>query len=130
MLKPLSAMAATLLALDLLWLGIVAPTFYRGQIGHLMADKPTWWAAFLFYLVYTFGVWFFVVQPGLAAHAPLRETLIRGALFGLVCYSAFDLTSQAVLKDWPVTLTVVDLTWGAILTTLVTWAGWWAGQAR
>jgi len=128
MLKSLAAMAATLLVLDLLWLGIVASSFYRRQIGHLMADTTTWWAALLFYLVYTFGVWFFVVQPGLAGQEP-REVLLRGALFGLVCYSAFDLTSQAVLRDWPVTLTLVDLAWGALLTSLVAWAGWWAGRA-
>lgn len=130
MLKPIAAMAATLLALDLLWLGVVAPSFYRSQIGHLMADKPTWWAALLFYLVYTFGVWLFVTQPALAGQAPLRDTLLRGALFGLVCYSAFDLTSQAVLRDWPVALTVADLAWGTLLTALVGGAGWWAGQAR
>ena len=28
------------LAIDAIWLGLVAPKFYKAQIGHLMADKP------------------------------------------------------------------------------------------
>lgn len=29
------------LAIDSLWLGLVAPSFYQSQIGYIMADPPT-----------------------------------------------------------------------------------------
>ncbi|MDP2360087.1 MAG: DUF2177 family protein [bacterium] len=106
---------AAFLALDLLWLGVVAKGFHHRQIGFLMADSPNWTAALLFYLLFVAGILVFVIQPGLAA-GTLKSTILRGAFFGVVTYAAFDLTRQAVLKNWPVALTEVDLCWGMILT--------------
>ena len=28
------------LAIDAIWLGLIAPKFYRSQIGHLMSERP------------------------------------------------------------------------------------------
>jgi uncharacterized membrane protein len=33
-----------------------------------------------------------------------------------VCYATYDLTNQATLKAWPLSLTLVDMAWGAALT--------------
>ena len=89
-----------------------------------MAKKPNLLAAGLFYAIYVVGVVVFVVQPAVAEKS-LGYAALRGALFGLVAYSTFDLTSQAVFKDWPAKVTVVDLLWGTVLTagvcTLATW---------
>jgi uncharacterized membrane protein len=41
--------------------------------------------------------------------------LLGGAL-GLVAYGTYDLTNYATLKNWPLTVTLVDLTWGAAVT--------------
>ena len=38
-----------------------------------------------------------------------------GALFGLITYATYDLTNLATLKNWPLVVTVVDLTWGMVL---------------
>jgi len=115
---------ASLLALDSLWLVKVAPKFYKSNIGHLMADKPNLLAAGLFYVIYIVGLVVFVVQPAVADKS-VAFAATRGALFGLVAYSTFDLTSQAVFKDWPIKVTAVDLLWGTVLTagvcSLATW---------
>lgn len=106
------------LALDLLWLGLVAKAFYRDRLGWLLADKPDWVAATLFYLVFVAGIVFFVVAPALE-RASWRHALFAGAFFGLVTYAAYDLTNQALTRDWPVLVTVVDLAWGAALVAMV-----------
>ena len=89
-----------------------------------MADKPNLLAAGLFYVIYIVGLVVFVVQPAVADKSVIYAAT-RGALFGLVAYSTFDLTSQAVFKDWPVKVTAVDLLWGTLLTagvcSLATW---------
>ena len=36
------------IVLDALWLGLVAPRFYKKQIGFIMAENPNWTAAVLF----------------------------------------------------------------------------------
>lgn len=103
------------LALDSIWLGVVAPKFYKSQIGHLMAEKPNFFAAGLFYLLFILGLVFFVVQPALKDVSWL-VVAARGAFFGIVAYATYDLTSQAVIKDWPWLATAVDLAWGALVS--------------
>ncbi len=80
-----------------------------------MAQKPNLAAAGLFYVVYIIGVVIFVVQPAVEQKS-VMYALTRGALFGFVAYATFDLTSLAVLKDWPLKITIIDLIWGSTLT--------------
>lgn len=105
----------SLIGIDAIWLAKIAPNLYKSNIGHLMAEKPNLIAAGFFYLIYIVGLVVFVIQPayekGSVSHAA-----IYGALFGLVAYATFDLTSQAVFKDWPTKITIIDLIWGTILT--------------
>lgn len=107
---------ATFLALDSVWLGKVAPKIYRDTIGHLMADKPNLIAALLFYAIFIVGLLAFVILPALDANS-IKHVIFYGLLFGLVTYATFDLTSQAVLKDWPTKITLIDLTWGMFITS-------------
>ena len=106
------------LAIDAIWLGLVAPKFYKSQIGHLMADKPNFVAALVFYLLFIVGVVYFVIAPGIEAQS-LQKVLIAGALFGFMTYATYDLTNLATLKEWPILVTVVDLVWGTSLSTLI-----------
>ena len=39
------------LAVDAIWLGLIATKFYQNEIGHLMADKPNFIAAGVFLFV-------------------------------------------------------------------------------
>lgn len=109
---------ASLIALDSVWLTKVSPKLYKSQIGHLMTEKPNLAAAGLFYIIYIIGAVVFVVQPAIEQKS-LMYALTRGALFGLVAYATFDLTSLAVLKDWPIKITIIDLLWGTTLTAAV-----------
>jgi len=115
------------LTIDSLWLGLVAPSFYRSQMGYIMAETPNFFAAGLFYLVFVFGMVVFIVEPGVR-EGTLMQSVSRGALFGLVTYATYDLTNLATLEGWPVLLTVVDLTWGAVLSAAVTLVSVWAGR--
>jgi uncharacterized membrane protein len=106
------------IAIDALWLGLVAPKFYKAQIGHLMTEKPNLIAALVFYLIFIVGVVYFVVNPAIEA-GEISKVLIAGALFGFITYATYDLTNLATLKDWPLTVTIVDLIWGTTLSTLI-----------
>ena len=110
------------LAIDMVWLGLVARTFYRKYIGFIMAPSPNWLAAIIFYLLFIVGILVLVVLPGLELGS-LKTTLLRGAIFGLVAYATYDLTNLATLKDWPLIVTVVDMIWGTVLSTAVNYAG-------
>lgn len=115
------------LGIDALWLGLVAPGFYRSQIGHLMAETPNLYAAGVFYLLFVGVLVYFVVEPALRTGS-IRDAWIRGALFGLVTYATYDLTNLATLRDWPLLVTVVDLAWGTTLAAGTAAASVWAGR--
>ena len=51
--------------------------------------------------------------------------LWMGALFGLVTYGTYDLTNAATLKGWSLTVTIVDMLWGAFLAGLSAAVGVW-----
>jgi uncharacterized membrane protein len=112
----------TFLAVDMIWLGLVARTFYRENLGFLLAPAPNWIAAVIFYLLFIVGILVFVVMPGLNEDS-LRTVLLRAALFGLITYGTYDLTNLATVRDWPVLVTVVDMIWGTVLSVLVGLAG-------
>jgi len=114
-------------AIDLVWLGLVARTFYRNYLGFLMAPQVNWPAALIFYLLFVVGILVFAILPGLEAGS-LKTTLVRAALLGLIAYATYDLTNLATLKDWPVIVTVVDLIWGTVLSMAVSCAGYLAGR--
>lgn len=104
--------------LDMIWLGVVARAFYRSQIGFLLKDDVNWPAALVFYLLFVFGLVYFVIAPGIEKKS-LLSIALNGALFGLVTYAAYDLTNLAVTKDWPLSVTLVDLAWGTFLGAAV-----------
>ena len=115
------------LALDFLWLGLLARGFYREQMGHLMRPDVQWVPAFAFYALFVGAILVFVVLPA-AERASLSRVVLLGAFFGLVTYATYDLTNLAVLEGFRTRLALVDMAWGTILCTLVSLVGY--GVAR
>jgi uncharacterized membrane protein len=105
-------------AIDMVWLGLVAKSFYKNQIGFLMTPNINWLAAIIFYLLFVVGLVFFVIVPAVEK-VSWTHALFFGLLFGLIAYATYDLTNLATLKDWPLLVTIIDLAWGATLGALV-----------
>lgn len=115
------------LAIDMLWLGVVARGFYQKHLGFLLAPSTNWVAAIVFYLLFIVGILIFVVLPGLRGGTFL-DTLLRAALFGLITYATYDLTNLATIRNWPLGLTIVDISWGIVLTSIVSMASYYIGR--
>ncbi len=115
------------LAVDMLWLGVVAKDFYRNNLGHLLRADVNWAAALIFYLLYVAGVLIFAAMPALERQS-LRQAVLLGALFGFFAYATYDLTNLATLKDWPLNVVLVDILWGAVLTACVAAASFGIGK--
>jgi uncharacterized membrane protein len=121
LLLPYLAVVATMIALDVAWIGVVARPLYTRGIGHLMAAHPNFVAALAFYLLYAAGLMAFVVlrQPA----GDWRMAAAWGAAFGFMAYMTYDLTNLATLRDWPLALSFVDVAWGCVATGLAATAG-------
>ena len=117
-----AATFGVMVVLDMVWLGVVAKSFYQEGIGHLMAEKPVVSVAAVFYAVYAIGLVFFAVvatesAPGYA------KTAFYGGLFGFFAYATYDLTNLATLKNWPVGLALLDMAWGTVVSAVSAVAG-------
>ena len=119
------AALVTLAILDALWLGVANREFYKARLGQLLLEQPNWYAAILFYLIHALGIVVFAV--------PLAESwasaMFYGALFGFCVHAAYDLTNLATLRGWPLTVSLVDLAWGAVVTAAAAAASFLAMRA-
>jgi uncharacterized membrane protein len=110
-------------AIDMVWLGFLAKDLYRKHLGSFLSDQVNWTAAIVFYLLFITGIFVFVILPAVEKNS-LARAIGLGAFFGLITYATYDLTNLATLKNWPLTIVFIDLAWGAVLTALVSAAGY------
>lgn len=108
---------AVFMVIDLIWLGIIAKNLYAKYLGFIMTDQINWLAAVVFYVIFIVGMLFFVIHPALDKGS-IQSAFLVGALYGFITYATYDLTNLATLKDWPLTITVIDLAWGTTLSML------------
>lgn len=112
------------LAIDFVWLNFIAKNMYSQKIGHLLAENPNLIPALIFYLIFIVGVIVFAVLPGYSNES-ITKAILLGALFGLLTYSTYDLTNLATLRNWPISVTIIDIIWGTSISTVTSVAGYY-----
>jgi uncharacterized membrane protein len=112
------------LAIDFVWLNWIAKNLYSEKIGHLLAENPNLIAAGVFYLLFVAASLVLAVLPGYEAQS-LTKTIMLGAIFGMITYATYDLTNLATLKEWPLSVTIIDIIWGTSLSTATAIAGYY-----
>ena len=68
------------------------------------------------------GIIIFSTIPALKEGAALTA-LIYGALFGFFAYLTYDMTNYATLKDYPLSVVLVDTAWGTFITSISSYLG-------
>ncbi len=114
----------SLLALDGVWILLIAKKFYAEHLGFLFAPTVYTTPVAFFYPLYALAVTYLAVMPALSTHSWV-DALIRGALLGLAAYGAYDLTNQATIAGWPTLVTLVDMGWGVAVSALSSVAAYW-----
>ena len=117
------AALAAFIVIDGIWLAFVARDFYQRHLGAFMRDEVWFGVAGLFYVLYTITVIVLVVIPAERSDS-LAQAVMLGGLLGLCAYGTYDVTNLATLRGWPVTVAVVDMAWGTILTATISAVGY------
>lgn len=120
--------AVVMLVIDAFWLTFMGRALYRPILGDILLDGFRIAPAIVFYLLYVLAIQVFAVAPAVRSGS-VMTALAYGAFLGLVCYGTYDLTNHATLKAWTTTLTVVDMAWGAFLTSASAGAGYMIARA-
>lgn len=111
---------AVFVAIDLFWLMGPGRPLYVTEIGSLLRSEPNKAAAIVFYLIYSIGLTYFAIMPGLKSGLAL-QALGLGALFGFVAYATYDLTNLAVVNGFTLRIAIIDMVWGSLLSAVVSW---------
>jgi uncharacterized membrane protein len=109
--------AMLFLGFDFIWLTVMGTSFYRLRLGDMVLERFNLAPALVFYLLYVVGIVAFAISPAFDT-GRWTTALGDGALFGFLAYATYDLTNQATLRNWPLTVTLVDLSWGTVLTAV------------
>ncbi|WP_100642407.1 DUF2177 family protein [Alteromonas facilis] len=115
------AVLCSYLLLDFIWLGLVSQSSYQEAIGYLMRDTLPRWPWIAFYLMYSFVVVKIVIAP--LVNQSSKHAFINGACLGLAAYGAYNLTNYAILKGWPIQITLIDWVWGTLVSAIISWVG-------
>ena len=112
----------SLLVLDGVWLGLVAKDGYQQAMGHIMREQVIIWPWIVFYLMYPLAILTLAIKVQLPSQSKLHF-LWRGFVLGATAYGTYNLTNYALVVDWPLSITIKDWLWGAILTSSCTGIG-------
>lgn len=116
--------AIVFFAVDMMWLGWLAKGIYQKTLQGFLSDQVKWPAAIIFYLLFIVGIFIFSILPSVEKNS-LKNAILLGVLFGFFTYATYDLTNLATLKNWPIKIVFIDIAWGAILTGIVSTAGFY-----
>lgn len=112
-----------LFVLDAVWLNTVSGPFYFEQLSEIGRFKNGEWdirliPGFIVYLMMAAAIEVFIFNN--QSVDGLKSTLFHGALLGFLIYGVYDFTNRAILLDYPMAMVIVDVAWGSILFTAVT----------
>jgi uncharacterized membrane protein len=78
-----------------------------------VAMQVRWWSAAVVYAFMTILLYWFIIKD--------RRPVWEATLLGLATYGIYDFTNYATLKNYDLSVAIMDTVWGATLFTLTTW---------
>ena len=117
----------TFLFLDAIWLGLIARGFYSKHLSLYLTDNVIWPSAFIFYIIFNIGLLIFVILPSIEKNS-YSTLLIYSILYGLVTFATYDLTNHATIKDWPLIVSIVDMSYGMFVALVSSSAAYYANK--
>ena len=114
------AAGITFSLLDYVWLAKVAKNFYLEKLTPFVSIKDgslvvNYFGAVIFYILALVATYIFAVRVSTSTF----QAFYMGATLGFFMYAFYDFTNYATLKNWPLSLTLVDIVWGTFLMSCV-----------
>ena len=112
---------------DFIWISMFMQPYFTANLGHLLRESVG--TGFLitygsiFFVFYVLGLYWFGVRAGIGSNSALTATL-SGAFLGFLAYGTYGLTNFIFFKDYPISITILDITWGSVLGGMVSLCGY------
>jgi uncharacterized membrane protein len=114
--------------IDAVWLTTMGPVIYRPALGDILTTSLRVAPALAFYLTFPIGIVVFAVLPALRSQTPMTGTTLA-LLFGALAYATYDLTNYATLRNWNLQITVLDIGYGAVASSIAATVAYFAVRA-
>ncbi len=102
------------LAMDAIWLGILAKKFYSVHLRPIMLGQTNFFYAAISYFVLITGLIAYAILPALEKSSKTHP-FIAGAFFGFIVYGVYNFTNLSTVKGWSIKVAIVDTLWGIFL---------------
>jgi uncharacterized membrane protein len=116
-LKPFFLLAIIVLVIDLLWINYIVGDMWKKNVETVqkspMEIRKQY--ALLSYVLIIFGIYYFV-QMNMTKETYVKDSLIKGFIYGFILYGVFDFTNLAIFKEFDLKTAMIDMVWGGVLT--------------
>lgn len=79
------------------------------------------------YALLIFGLYYFVYRY-INKSTWKYDTIVKGFLFGFVVYGVFDFTNLAIFKEYSIKTAIIDMFWGGILMSIVSFNSYYLSE--
>ena len=121
------SMLIVYVVVDFMWITLFMQPYFTANLGHLLRESVG--AVFLitygsiFFIFYVLGLYWFGVRAGIGANSALTAGL-SGGFLGFIAYGTYGLTNYIFFKGYPLTIALLDISWGVLLGGAVSLFGY------
>ncbi len=112
--------------LDVLWLSTMSGFYSKhlSFVGRYVNGKlqPIISTSVLTWLLLVLGIMIFVYP--LVRISSLQQSIMYGALYGLVVYGVYEFTNYSIIENWPLRIALIDTLWGITLSAIIACQTW------
>ena len=116
-LKPFFILAIIILVIDLIWINYIVGDMWKKNVETVqkspMEIRKQY--ALLSYVLIIFGIYYFV-QMNTTKETYVKDSLVKGFIYGFILYGVFDFTNLAIFKEFDLKTAMIDMVWGGALT--------------
>ena len=120
------------IAIDFMWITLFMQPYFTANIAHLLREEISTKFILLyggiFFIFYVAGLYWFGARSGIVMNSSL-VACFSGAFFGFIAYGTYGLTNFIFFKDYPFLITILDISWGALLGGFVCLLGYTSFRA-
>ncbi len=118
---------------DFIWWGVLIKNFFTNNMSHLMRVSDGrldifYPSAIFVYFVMSVSLTYFCVWPSHIT-TPLQAAM-TGAILGFCLFATFDFTNHALIANYPIKFSIVDVCWGTFMCASVSALGFWMTRTQ
>jgi uncharacterized membrane protein len=108
------------IGIDLIWINLVILKMYQESLSGVLKQSTIIWSGLIAWFLIPLGIVLFTVPKSKDA----KQSIIYGALYGLILYGVYDFTNYVILAPYTLTMTLLDVAWGTFLCSISSLFSW------